>query len=34
MNIPTPTKVAQNRTARLVAESKTPVYTSETKEQS
>lgn len=28
MNIPTPAKVASNRTARLVAEMNTPVYTS------
>jgi hypothetical protein len=27
-----PNMVAKNRTARLVAESKTPVYTSESKE--
>lgn len=31
MNIPSPAKVASNRTARLVAEAKTPVYTSEAK---
>lgn len=31
MNIPSPAKVASNRTARLVAEYVTPVYTTETK---
>lgn len=30
MNIPTPAQVAANRTARLVAEAKTPTYRSET----
>ena len=30
MNIPTPAQVASNRTARLVREAKTPVYTSQT----
>lgn len=33
MNIPSPAKVAQNHTARIIAEAKTPVYTSETKEK-
>lgn len=31
MNIPTPAQVASNRTARLVVEAATPVYTTETK---
>lgn len=32
MNKPNPATVAQNRTKRLVAESKRPVYTTQTKE--